>query len=299
MRVRNNKTLPKLVEFCTPGGSTGSGMFMHLIAVCTSIKSPLRFENTLGQKRKYMNKGKQQRNLPYCRTQDETFTTVGMRITDRNSSVCVHASVQKTSTCGRLHLQISSSEAGTIPSDSLVTTSDTTATTKCNVKCPSMDRATSAREECAFSVLSHMNSLLFTDMKEHFLFESHQHKNHNTKETSLKNSWCAGCLTESQGKEMPPSRRQPTMGTAKAVIQGSFRHLLGISFLVTDSTACLHVAAWKNRFPYPNCSGLKLFDSLWPSSLTKLKCYIQYYLAFELGRKWLFCSARGLLFNVL
>lgn len=174
MRVRNNKTLPKLVEFCTPGGSTGSGMFMHLIAVCTSIKSPLRFENTVGQKRKYMNKGKQQRNLPYCRTQDEIyyllvlFTTVGMRITDRNSSVCVHASVQKTSTCGRLHLQISSSEAGTIPSDSLVTTSDTTATTKCNVKCPSMYRATSAREECAFSVLSYMNSLLFTDMKEHF-----------------------------------------------------------------------------------------------------------------------------------
>ena len=85
MRVRNNNTLPKLGEFSSARGSTGSGMFVHLIAVCIRIKSPLRFENTLGQK-KYMNNGKQQRNLPYCRTQDKT--TVGMRITDRNSSMC-------------------------------------------------------------------------------------------------------------------------------------------------------------------------------------------------------------------
>lgn len=80
-------------------------------------------------------------------------------------------------------------------------------------------------------------------------------------------------------------------------LRGSTR--LGLLQACLDATfwwqiRCLHVAAWEDRFPWPNCFGLKLFDSLWPSSPTKLKWHIQLYLAFELGGKLLFCSARGL-----
>lgn len=167
------------------------------------------------------------------------------------TAACVHASVQTTSTCGKLHLQICSSEAGMIPSDSLVTTSDTTATTKCDVKlCLSMYRATSARVECAFGVLLHMNSLLFTDMKQHFWFswvtlaQKSQHRGNQ-----FEILWVCRMLDKVTRKRNAISRRQATMGTAKAVVQGSFRHLLGFSFLATDLAACLHVAAWKNRFP--------------------------------------------------
>lgn len=166
------------------------------------------------------------------------------------TAACVHASVQATNTCGKLHLQICSSEAGMIPSDSLVTTSDTTATTKCNVKCLFMYHATSARVECAFSVLLHTNSLLFTDMKQHFGFSwvtSAQKSQHKGNQFEILSA--CRMLGKVTRKRNATSRRRATVGTAKAVVQDSFRHLLGFSFLATDLAACLHVAAWKNRFP--------------------------------------------------
>lgn len=127
------------------------------------------------------------------------------------------------------------------------------------------------------------------------LIDSHQQKYHITEDSSLKYPWWGGSITKSQGRKMPLPRRQAALGTGKPCRSGILQASTWIQ-VSGDRLSCLHVAARKDRFPWPNCFGLKLFDSLWPSSLPKLKCHIQPYLAFELGRKWLFCSARSLFY---
>lgn len=206
----------------------------------------------------------------------------------------VDLSLQKTTSLGNPYPQNCSCKDSRASIRLPKPSSDTIIPTKGDVKYSCIYLATSAGEVCAFSVLLHMNHLgFFSDRKELFCF-----------------NWVASAeIPHHRGNqfEIPlPGRRSDKVRKKKnAIVQETSHHglrgstRLGLFQACLDATfwrqiRCLHVAAWEDRFPWPNCFRLKLFDSLWPSSPTKLKWHIQLYLAFELGGKWLFCSARGL-----